>query len=118
MLQIRHDVVAAEDLGVVAKTSAASELVIKGGNIRTFRDTSSRRGGKHIGSPLAESTTCLTLGAKAEERGFFWSKEGQLVREILAVGDSGTRAELGLGRIWLIGIRNTHNSDLIKIILT
>ena len=118
MLQARHDVVAAEDLGVVAKTSAASELVIKGSNIRTFRDTSGRGSGKHISSPLAESAICLTLGAKAEERGFFWSKEGQLVREILAVGNSGTRASPGLGRIWLIGIRNTHNSDLIKVILT
>ena len=109
LLQVRHEVIAAHQLDVVTQTSAISKLVAERGNVGTFGDTSRNWGCEGINGPLGERRSGLALGAKRQDWGFFWSKDSKFVAEILTVGDCGTLASLGLGRIWLIGSTNWHD---------
>ena len=84
-LQVRHKVVAAELLNVVAETSAGSELVGERGHVTTFVDAGSIRSSKLVNSPLVESRLSCTLSTKGGNGGFFGSKNGKDVTKILTV---------------------------------
>ena len=106
LLQVRHKVIPAHELDVVTQTSAVSKLVAERSDVGTFGNTSRNWRCEGINGPLSERRVGLTLRAKRQDWGFFWSKDSKFVAEILAVGDCGTLAGLGLGRIRLISSTN------------
>jgi len=116
LLQVRHEVVAAHELDVVAKASAISKLVAERSHIGTFRNTSRHGSGKAVNSPLSVRAGSLTLAGERKERGFFWGENSKFVAEILAVRDSGTLTALGGRCAGLIGITNRHNFRFLRVI--
>jgi hypothetical protein len=104
LLEVGHKVVTAHELDVVSKASAISKLVAERGHIGTFADTRCGRCGEGVNSPLRIGGRCFTLTAERKDRSLFWSKDGKLVREILAVGDGGTLTCFSGGGGWLISI--------------
>ena len=92
LLEVGHNVVTAHELDVVSKTGAIRELVGERGNVGTFADTRGSGCGEGVNSPLGVGGRCFTLAAERKDRSLLWSKDGKLIAEILAVGDSGTRA--------------------------